>query len=552
MLDTGNVTPRTYIFSRQGSFKAAKLAYKLERDEQKRLGKGESRIKALGKAWTAFKFRRVTIPEADGKPLNNISKDIRELVSKYTNTRICTRKLTPFETLEDFKWSEGNAKKLTRHVVVRHWSSPHIKDSSIHTALSMKDEKSNDYSAWGPDYSPKEDDWRMSENKYKQRVGNLLTPARKYIGKLIPEMPESYSMEKGHYMSPKARMKLIKTDENEAKAEQLAKLIKDSKQPLAAARKKAAAELRKIGLGAVFSPSSWKKIAVEGVSEFRALRKAREKLPSENPTDNPDKKGARPFNFQKRNKKLVAFNDALPDEIPIDDYRRKNPWERRAQKVYLPCSGFSETREEGKRHFMMFGLNLEAMRKTWAEVKDPASPRHYYKTVSKFQNCSGMSLSLLKDGGADHYAILNPRLYTNQAMVDRYSHKLMERMDSLNEKTDFLFDQYKKIQPGSIVNSKDAPVAIRKSSKETENKKFKRSLNALARLTDEFSKTKIPLEALTPFAIKFVDALEYACSVSGGGDKEMKALEPALCVFANIRSQMMRTSTQSAPSEGGG
>ncbi len=551
MLESGSAQSGTYLFSRSNSFKAANLAYKMEQAEQASTGKSGSRFKALGKAWHAFKFRRVTVPElgANSESSNPIIQNAQNLVTNYTNRRICKRRLTQFDLPQDWKWSHGQAKKLSRQVVVRHWVSPHIEKSSIHTALSMKDSKSNDYSAWGPDYDPGEDSWQMSENKYKQRIGNLLNPARKYVGKLPPETAKSYAEEKGHYMSPNAQYKLGIVDQDLAKVEQLAQLMEDAKKPLTSAGKKVISKFKEIGLGAVFSPRSWKRVVHDGISEFKKLRNARHTSPPPDPSEKPGSP-AKPYNFQKKNSKIIDRNNALSPDIPVDDHRRKNPWERRAQKVYLPCTGHSTT-QSGEKQFVMFGLDLDAMRKTWTEVQDPTSKRHYYKTISKYQNCSGMSLSLLESGGSKQYATLKPKLYTNQPMINRYSHKLMERMDSLNEKTDFLFGKYKKIQPDSTVNSKDAPAAIRKSSKETKNKKFKRSLNALARLTDEFSKTKIPFEALTPFAIKYVDALEYAYSVSGGVDKEMKALEPALCVFANIRSRMMRALIQPAPSEGG-
>ncbi len=538
MQPSGNITSGTYLFTRSNSFKAAKLAYKTELAKQTATGSKSSAIIALKQAINAFKYRRVSIPDLLRVGTIEQHTEIKNLVTVYTGKHICRRKLSPFELPEDWKWSHGSAKNLTRQVVLRHWSSPHLKDSSIHTALSMKDQKSNDYSAWAPDCTPKDDAWVVSTNKRKRKIGQLLAPIRNYIGKYLPGIAESYSEEKSMYISPKARVNLGRIDREMAKAEQFAKLLEDAKKPLASAGRKIWAEFRKMSFRSRFSPRGLTKIAIGGVSEFRKLREARHEIPPEMPSDDP--KGLiKAFNFQKKNRKKQASNDALATGVPLNGTRRrKNPWERRAQKVYLPCSGYNQTKE-GKDRFVMFGLDLEAMRHSWDEVKKPDNPRHFYRMLSKYQNCSGMSLSLLEKGGARTYATLTPKLYTTQTMVDKYSHKLMGRLDTLNEKSEFLRAKFKSLDAERTLLSETQAVGALRLSSKTGSRKFRNSLYTLASMSEKFIKTDRTIEALTPFAIKFIETLEHAYSVSGGGEKELAALEPALCVFANLRSRMM-------------
>ena len=496
MLDAGSSIANTYLFSKSNALKAAVLAYKMERTDSE-----SGRIHAIQKGWKAFKTRQVTIISTTDSSSRKHSL-IHDLVSDYAKKGICRRRLTPYELPADWKWSHGSSKSLSKHIVLRHWVTPGQDGSSIHTAMSLKDRSSNinDYVGlmYGIDHSGS---WVNSKKTFKKRFAAL-------FGKRTGLSIAHYSQDKKLYMSQNARDKLADADQRRSSLEQ-------AKSPL-----KLVGNAIKDGIQMWRDRTSFGELGeVLGLTYQRLTRipkKYREAKNQEAPS-------LRPYAFQKKNKKT-------------------GEWERRAQKVYLPCQGTTDS--ESGEQFVMFGLQFDKMRESWTRFNSPDNPDYYYRKTSKYHNCSGSVLKVMKDGGADTYLPIRPVFYTDQPMVDRYSHKLMERLDSLNEKSNFLLSKCEEFDPPlSEVSFNQSASTLRASKKQSTPKKFKRSLAKLAKLTDRLNLEKKTSEALTPIAIKYVEALDEAFSLSTCDPKLEQLLRPALSVYLKLRSDMRASLT---------
>ena len=189
----------------------------------------------------------------------------------------------------------------------------------------------------------------------------------------------------------------------------------------------------------------------------------------------------------------------------------------------------------------MFGLSLEKMNKSWTEVKNPDHPRHYYKTLSTEQNCSGMTLSLLRAGGADLYHSINPTLVTRQSDLESYSLTLTNQMDYFNYYADILtarFDQYN--VPDEAVMSVSEICGKLKSigQRYTIPKDWKQKLSEINSIIRTYEKTEPTLAELTPVAKQLTIAVNEAFWLMRDHTRMIERLEPALHAFQQIKTAM--------------
>ena len=399
MLETGVIQPGIYSFKKTNAFQAARLAYKLELSEQRVAEEKTSKVSAFKKALKAFYHREVAIPDYEASESNLHPPEIQRLISQYTRKKICERQLTLYELPADWQWSVGKSKQLTKRVVVRHWNLPQQRNCTLHTALSMTNTNIglNQYAALVPvegDIEP----WLESKSIIKRKLANH----RSYFRRNRACTINSYREDKGKYVKTGARLKLKSADNFF-----IWNLFK--KIPFREFRRAVQRDYRQFR-----SKNSY---------SVRNLASLASKIYIHAKTVSEKHKPIKPYAVQKKN-------------------RITRQWERKPQKVYLPCQGYCYARGTSDEQFVMFGLNLEEMVDSWEKLTDSENnPDFYYKTVSKYNQCSGASLKLLKKGGCDQYIPIRPILYTDQTMVEKYSFKLQEKMDLLNEKADVLLNK---------------------------------------------------------------------------------------------------------------
>ncbi|MRI33408.1 hypothetical protein EOPP23_10465 [Endozoicomonas sp. OPT23] len=520
----GAIKSGIYLFSSRDAFKAAKLAYKVELARQEVATGRPDKFKALRHGLKAFRSHRVSIPELNPSEPNspeikgNYHQEVTHLVGMLTKKNICARQLTPYEIPAGFKWRVGQAQDMPKHIVVRNWVDPRIKDSSRHSALSIKDTDRNihDYVSLVPG-----DNGLSSSNRILQSILTL----RSYFKRIKPDTIPTYAKDKYQYIAQRARSRLVLADEELSE-----KQFEHEQKRTESLRAKATFRRIRRHLGQAYNDLrgldsySFSRLKSVAVPLMKNLWATPQKTEDEKELEIP--RSVIPFATQKKNSKTKK-------------------WERRAQKVYLPCQGFSSQRPDRNNQFTMFGLNFDDMRTSWKEFKSPDNPDFYYRPMSKYNNCSGAALRLLKIGGCDHYLPIRPILYTDQKIVERYSNKLVQRLDSLNMKSDFLIRKCNSPEfEAADFQEKEALQSLKQHTKEASNKQLKKQLLTLAKLANKLAKTEDKKELLTPIAVEYVEALSRAFEITANDPTLSKPLTPALSVFVNLRRRMMQVSSQ--------
>ena len=270
----------TYIFRTRGQ--AAKFAYKLSLAEQEAKNQKTSVQSA---AWTALKTGlsrkdSVSFDAINTAPGDSRMSKVASSLQTLEETKICTRKATPFEVPVGFQWSTGNAKEWSRQIVVRHWVTPGKQKTSIHTALSMKDKTKdfNEYAAWGPDRMYL-GDWSTSENYFKRKLAPLKLKIMEYTNQDFPDSPASYREDKGLYLGTETKSKLI-----------------------------------------------------DGVKARQVLKDVAKKLDDRSVTGND----------LEVNEKLRQKAKYIPMSFQKASSKDEDEWQRKAQKHYLPCIGYDK------------------------------------------------------------------------------------------------------------------------------------------------------------------------------------------------------------------
>ena len=476
----------TYVFKSRAD--AASFAAQVSTAQNEAQGK---KAGFLSVGWAKLKSgitRQVKIPSsttvAELNAMKPVVSDLKELEEK----QLCSRKASVFDVPEDFKWSRGDAKSMSRHIVVRHWTTPGKKDSSIHTALSMKDKIAgvNEYATWAPG-DIKLINWNQSKNLFKRLLAPIRMKLYRYLAQDFPEIPKSYRKEKGMYLKPETKFKL--QDGLDAR-----KLIeKDANDETESSQ--------------AFLPESGDHQDGDPKITNRTIRKANYK----------------PLPFQKTSSK--------------DD----SEWQRRAEKHYLPCFGFDKHQESGQESFTMFGLDLDKMREHWEAVQNPDHPDHFYQTLSKTQNCSGMCLSLLKAGGSELFSSFSPTLVTTQGDMEKYSAKLLERLDKLNKIAGGLNKATERYEvPDTPVLSLDYICENLESLtvKYTMPDKWKAKIQEVVGHIKEVNKPPQTIAGLTPIAIQLTTALADLIQMTGDHPEFQNRLEPALHAFKILKNRM--------------
>ena len=501
----------TYHFPRSSAFKAAKLAYKVELARQEEFNHRDNKLKALRVGLRAFRHRTVCVPEfIASKTSQKRLLEIKHLVINYSRKRVCARQLTPYELPENFRWSIGRAKNASRHIVVRNWVDPRYEGSSMHSSLSIKDTDSgvHDYVSIVP-----------GSTDPTVNSTNLLLKGFFTLAKLLKRSPadniEAYSKDKFLYIAPRTRAKLVlaERDIEERKALDREEALK--KRPLNQIKKYLGDAYLELRSAPKVNFASIKMVAKPLLRNLLSIPQR-----MNNTSESTITATIRPFATQKKN-------------------RKTGKWERRAQKVYLPCQGFDHQERNARSSYTMFGLNFSKMRRFWAEFKSPDNPDYFYRRLSRYNNCSGAALRLLKEGGCDTYIPIRPKLYTDQKLIDQYSYRLVLKLDKLNKTSDALLEKLNSKDVPKI-SSSEAATRMRSESSLMPNKKIRKSLFRLANLAEKISEVDIMTESLTPLAIQYVEALRHAYKIIGDTPKTSQLLDPALSVFSILRKRMMQ------------
>lgn len=203
---------------RRGSLEASRLAYKmaiLDISEDKENGKitFADRLSASKLAIKTFFSKTVHIPVvAESRLSLNTLNTCHSLIKK----KVLTRKVTPHQIPEDFNWSIGSAKQLSRHIVVRHWTVPGIQEST-HSALSIKDKekKRNIYVTSYGNGIAEEKDWSLSKNIMKRKLSPISNMIRLFFGRMniATKRSSSYSEDKKSRVSENTSSKLNSSDD---------------------------------------------------------------------------------------------------------------------------------------------------------------------------------------------------------------------------------------------------------------------------------------------------------------------------------------------------
>lgn len=236
-------------------------------------------------------------------------------------------------------------------------------------------------------------------------------------------------------------------------------------------------------------------------------------------------------------------------------------WQRKAEKVYLPCIGPAANRSDTDSSFVMFGLNLEKMMQKWEEITASDSGRLYYQQVSTDQNCSGMILSLLKAGGSDALHSINPRIYTNPDQVDQYSHTLQEKADQLNQASEDMLRRFQQAKEDPEQQSLLTPGHSMLGMSEVEARlsynqipagtpsELKQSIENIRKAVSAFNGVSISTEELLPRAVTLVESMSEAFRQAGQDETLQKLLTPSLAAFMKVRTLMEEAYSQEHPVE---
>ena len=486
----------TYVFVNRSD--AANFAAKVVQARQEAGVQKRSRVSAK---WEAFKSRitrSVTIPNAttvsEFKALEKVAIDIESLIDKS----LCNRKPSVHDLPSDFQWSKGCAKTLTRHIVVRHWLTPGLKNSSIHSGLSMKDSElnTNEYASWAPYNEITPNYWADSNNPLKRFFAPLRDTLSKYRVRDFPDIPNSYRQEKSMYIGTATQMKL----EDGEQAREDIERSSSSKQKTTSETK----------IKSSPNPDSTTDIVAKYANSTEV-------------TDRTIKKASyKPLPFQKKSS--------------------KSGWQRRAMKHYLPCIGYTENNENKKRKYVLFGLDMDQMLKTWSELRENNNRRHYFKMFSKKQNCSGMCLSLLKAGGSDRFSKINPRVVTTQTDLERYADTLVEELDYLNHCTDYLDSLF---SHSSLPNNPDISLEEVISKLKSVHDRFsisrdwKKKINSVIQSIKKYRATTKTVDQLTQSGKEMVTAIAELFDSTKASKKITELLTPALYAYQDLQTSMI-------------
>ncbi|MCW7554966.1 hypothetical protein NX722_20550 [Endozoicomonas gorgoniicola] len=473
----------TYVFKSRAD--AASFAAQVSNAQNKAQGK---KAGFLSVGWAKLKSgitRQVKIPSSNTVAELTAMKPVVSSLQELEEKKLCTRKASVFDVPEDFKWSRGDAKSMSRHIVVRHWTTPGKKDSSIHTALSMKDKIAgvNEYATWAPG-DIRLINWNQSKNLFKRLLAPIRMKLYRYLAQDFPETPKSYRKEKGMYLRPDTKFKL----QDGVDARKL--IANDEAEPSQT----------------LLSQSDSHQDAVPKITD-RTIKEA----------------NYNPLPFQKTSSKNGA------------------EWQRRAEKHYLPCVGFDKHQESGKETFIMFGLDLDKMRERWEAVQDPDHPEHFYKTLSKTQNCSGMCLSLLKAGGSELFNTFSPSLVTTQGDMEKYSAKLLETLDNLNTSADALDKEVERYNVSSKPKLSLSHICEKLGSlpvKYTMDGRWKAKIQEVVSQIKNMDKPPQTIDGLTPIAIQLTKSLGELLYMTEDHPEFQDRLEPALHAFKILKNRM--------------
>ena len=484
----------TYVFKSRAD--AANVAAQVSNAQNEAHGK-KAGLLAVG--WAKLKSgltRQVKIPSsttvAELSAMKSVVTDLQELEDR----KLCTRKASVFDIPPDFQWSRGDAKSMSRHIVVRHWTTPGKIDSSMHTALSMKDKIANvdDYATWTP-RKIRLINWSRSKNPFKR----FLAPIRMKLDDLLtqdfPIAPPSYRDDKALYLGNRTKFRL-----------------------------QAGVNARQLMADNEATNTLTDRHVEVSVPDTVLPQASRDQNATPEVTDNTVKEANyKPLPFQKTSSK---------------DNRE---WQRRAEKHYLPCVGFDINQRSGQETFTMFGLDLEKMRQQWSAVKDPEHPNHYYKQFSTEQNCSGMCLSLLKAGGANLFYDYSPTLVTTQSDVEKYSARLVETLDKLNVYVD---DLDRKVRLYKVPSEPDlTPSSICEkleslSPKYTMPDTWTTKIQEVVTHIRKIESSPETVEGLTPIAIQLTTSLTKLFKMTSNNPYLTDRLEPALHAFKILKNKM--------------
>lgn len=480
----------TYVFKSRAE--AAKFTGRIMRVQKQVRGEKAGGISV---GWAQLKSgltRQVSLPDASTAAEYYAMQPLEADLTKMTEKELCTRKSTVYDVPPDFRWSRGDAKNNYRQVVVRHWTnSPGQEGSSIHTGLSMEDKLMgvNDYATWAP-AAIRLSDWSRSRNPIKR----LLAPTKMVLDNLrtrdYPDPADSYQDDKNSNLRWSSKAKLRKGVEARQKLTEVEAQLKESS-------------------GEVMQHDQRHKPETARSSQI---------------TDD-----------------LIAAARFKP--LPNQKASSKDPkiWQRRAEKDYLPCIGPDKDRATGKEKFVMFGLHLDKMRQSWQELQDEDHPRYYYKAFSTDQNCSGMCSSLLLKGGAGHFLPFKTRFVTTQTDLQKYSARLVEKLDRLNKSVEFLDHKVKlhevPDQPSLSLNNICQKLESL-SAKYTMPGEWSRDIYRLIRIIKELETASLSTDELTPIAERMTVLLHSLYNDTETHPYVQYKLGPAFHAFKILKNKM--------------
>ncbi|MGI9279697.1 MAG: hypothetical protein ACR2PX_08700 [Endozoicomonas sp.] len=434
--------------------------------------------------------------------------DVHQLMQSCQDRKLCSREVSLYETPDGWSWSHGKAKALGRQIVVRHLTTPGRLHSSKSTTLSLKDSfkpeltpeeakqvenyfdpsKSNLFVSWtSGGILGRSKYLAESQNRILRLVSRIEAEFRGFFGRHAPQAMANYKTYKLTRLSKSAKQKLEDSDLA------LQRLKRGSKS-----------------------------------EEFKEWAKVK------------------PYSYQKKAKNVP--HGETTGKAATYHMRDEAKWQRRTEKVYLPSIGDNKNTESGENVFVMFGLDQENMRRSWTQVvHDQGEP---FRTVSRYNNCSEMSLRILKSGGSDQYCAIHPRIYTTPNNIDQYSRKLMERLEGLNDKADTLCQRFRNSQSELTPYNLDmAREAFDDSLRGALPRSVKKQLRAVRSAVSQFTGSENRLDIIIPKAIKLVEVMDKAYQAVGDKPDAVQALSPALSVFMIVRNLIAQASAPGSESD---
>lgn len=246
--------------------------------------------------------------------------------------------------------------------------------------------------------------------------------------------------------------------------------------------------------------------------------------------------------FSEKDEKIARAKPAQPlaRQTRISGSRL---WGMKADKVYVPFSGFNRNLKTGQDDFVMFGLDEARMEAKVMELKQGIDQgKSIYRFVG-MNNCSGVVLQAMQVAGARHFLPMHiNRLKVNPNLVHRLSIQLQQRLETLNQTAAALEERYQQTCHSTDIKPISNPAELSEfATKWTApanpelTVEMRRHVKSIQKAMLSFSGISQASEELTPKAVALVEAIDDAYLAAGSNKRVQDILQPSLNALHCVR-----------------